>query len=60
MERWNYGQYLPTKSISPPCGGDMDLVGSWKGYRIGILDEVPENFTKLKYSFKRAGSYVDH
>ena len=41
-------------------GSDMNLVGSWKGNRIGILEEVPENFTKLNYRFKRAGSYVDH
>ncbi len=40
-------------------GSDMYLVGSWKCNRIGILEEVPENCTKLIYSFKRAGSYVN-
>ncbi len=30
-------------------GRELDIVGSWKGDKISIDKEIPENFTKLKY-----------
>jgi len=32
-------------------GSDLHLVEIWKGNSIGILNHIPENFTKLEYNF---------